>query len=744
MRIAFATLLLAFAVPLLASEPFEIAIWPGIAPGSENSSVQEVYTDRPVNDGSNARRDRAVTGVTKPTLTVYLPPEAKRTGVAVVVCPGGGFTHLAIDKEGHDVARWLARRGIAGVVVKYRTPDPKAGLYVTNGAAADVARAIRIVRHHGAEWGVDPARIGVMGFSAGGYLAALAGTRFDTGDRRAADPINQQSSRPDFLTLVYPLVSLVRHSGRNRARVERMLGPEANLATIERYSPEKQVTPATPRAFLVQADDDHLTPEHSVGFYEALHEAGVRAELHVYSRGGHGFGIRARGLPASNWKDRWVEWLRTEGFLGAEPGPSRPSADIPHSRAKFPRTGTLALRLRASRLLVPGGERASVNLVSSAGLRAAITRTPAQLQLDLTLDGAGGPPLSGNALLSHLKADRWYHLAVAWDRPARRVELYLNGVLQQSIRLWVDSGRLEDTAPVFGGTLGGGAGAVTFTVDTVRWYERFLREEQLATALRGSSLPALEGEGRSPYKGALDLSDYQTELLYEADFSKKLNVVNELDLFDGDRRARQPRTAEWVLEGDGRAWTEGGSAHVETTGNRNDGHLVLWNTRRFPDNVLIEWEVSPLDSMHGLTILFFSTTPKDNHAGSIFDLSLPKRDGLFKNYHSGALNGYHLSYWAGDRRTANLRKNHGFLLLSAGIDRIMGQSPGPHLVRLLKVGGQIQLEANGRTSVVYNDNGTAGGPVWTDGYIGLRQMGHTKEMSSASFKVYQVKQRAGD
>jgi acetyl esterase/lipase len=211
---------------------------------------------------------------------------------------------------------WLSGHGIAGIVLKYRMPDPDAGLFVRNGAVRDMHRAIRLVRHRAREWGIAPERIGVMGFSAGGYLAALSGTLFDEGDPDAEDPVERESCRPGFITPVYPLVSLSLHAPQNPERIEFMLGPGATQAMIEEYSPDEEVKSNTPPAFLVHAYDDRLPAEHSIHFYLALREAKVPAELHVYATGGHGFGIRPRGLPVSSWKERWLQWLGAEGFVG--------------------------------------------------------------------------------------------------------------------------------------------------------------------------------------------------------------------------------------------------------------------------------------------------------------------------------------------------------------------------------------------------------------------------------------------
>ena len=297
------------------ADEFEIPIWPGIAPGSAGSTLKEEYRDRPITDGTGVSRDRSVRGVTRPTLIVYLPTLRNATGAAVVICPGGGFSHLAIDKEGHDVARWLQSQGIAGAVVKYRLPDPDVGLYVPNGSIPDMQRAIRIVRLNAGKWNIDPKRIGVMGFSAGGYMAAAAGALFEEGDPDADDPIRRISCRPDFIAPVYPLISLELQGSRSGGLLKRMLGQNLNDKLITEYSFDTRVTSQTPLTFLVHAHDDGLPVEHSIRFYLALRKAKVPAELHVYSKGGHGFGMRQRGQPISAWRERWLEWMRAEGFL---------------------------------------------------------------------------------------------------------------------------------------------------------------------------------------------------------------------------------------------------------------------------------------------------------------------------------------------------------------------------------------------------------------------------------------------
>ena len=287
-----------FALPFLlsfsalaATEGQEIPLWSRGAPGTPATFPKETWTER----GKDGVRDRSVEEVHVPTITVYLPDSAKATGIAVVICPGGGFSHLAIDKEGHDIARWLNSNGIAGFVVKYRLPKNKVGNYTVDTALTDVQRAIRTVRYRAAEWHVDPTRIGIAGFSAGGTLVELAGTRFDHGIDNSADPIDRQSSRPDFLISGYT------------GGVASDLGVKGELT----------IPKDTPPAFMVHADDDKVSAMRSIAFYTALKQAGIPAELHIYARGGHGFGIVDNHLPVSKWGDRCLDWLNDRGLLHA-------------------------------------------------------------------------------------------------------------------------------------------------------------------------------------------------------------------------------------------------------------------------------------------------------------------------------------------------------------------------------------------------------------------------------------------
>lgn len=235
----------------------------------------------------------------------------------------------------------------------------------------------------------------------------------------------------------------------------------------------------------------------------------------------------------------------------------------------------------------------------------------------------------------------------------------------------------------------------------------------------------------------LDLSAVKLAPLYESDFSKPLRFIQEAALFADGKRVRKPEDVDWVLEGKASARVESGRLFL-----KNDaGHLVFWNTREFPADLLIEFGVSPADSNRGLNIVFFAA--KGQNGGSIFDLDQPIRDGLFATYHSGAIHCYHTSYWAidpqGDARgTSHIRKNRGFHLVAMGRDFIAGQGSGPHRVRILKVGSRITVEANGKIEVQWEDDGKTFGPVWKEGCVGLRQMAHTGECGYSYFKVWAV------
>jgi acetyl esterase/lipase len=243
--------------------------------------------------------------VDKPSLTTYLPPPHNRTDMGVVVCPGGGYHMLAMDHEGQQIALWLNSIGLTAFVLKYRL-GPR---YHYPSQLLDAQRALRTARYNATRLGLDPHRIGVWGFSAGGHLASTLGTHFDSGNPQAPDPIDRESCRPDFMVLAYPVITMSEPYVHRGSR-ENLLGKNPDPKLIELLSNEKQVSPATPPTFLFHTSDDHGVPsENSVLFYLALRKAGVPAELHIYQHGPHGVGLAATDHILSTWTDRLADWL---------------------------------------------------------------------------------------------------------------------------------------------------------------------------------------------------------------------------------------------------------------------------------------------------------------------------------------------------------------------------------------------------------------------------------------------------
>jgi len=251
--------------------------------------------------------------IDQPSIAPYVVAAGRGTGTAVVVCPGGGYRNLAMDHEGDQVAKWLNSLGVTAFVLKYRL-GPKYHHPVELG---DAQRAIRTVRSKAAEYRVEPDRIGIMGFSAGGHLASTAGTHFDAGDANAADPIDRMSSRPDFLVLGYPVISFTT-SYTHVGSLQNLLGDNADTRLVESLSNELQVTAQTPPTFLFHTTADTTVPvENSVLFYLALRKAGVPAEMHIYERGPHGLGLAPLDEAVSSWPARLAAWLRVHGLLNA-------------------------------------------------------------------------------------------------------------------------------------------------------------------------------------------------------------------------------------------------------------------------------------------------------------------------------------------------------------------------------------------------------------------------------------------
>ncbi|REK11226.1 MAG: alpha/beta hydrolase [Planctomycetota bacterium] len=278
-----------FAASPAWAEPKVELLWPEGAPGAKGDSDDD-----------------------KPTLTIMLPPEDKANGAAVVVCPGGGYGHLAFGYEGVDVGQWLSDHGVAAFVLKYRHRGTG---YGHPAPLDDAQRAIRTVRARADEFGVDPQRIGILGFSAGGHLASSAGTHYDAGDSNAKDAIARASCRPEFLILCYPVISFTTPYTHKGSR-KNLLGENPDAKLVESFSNELQVTEDTPPTFLWHTSEDKgVPPENSVLFYLALHKAGVPAEMHIYEKGRHGLGL-AQEVPAvSSWPGRCIDWMRGRGLL---------------------------------------------------------------------------------------------------------------------------------------------------------------------------------------------------------------------------------------------------------------------------------------------------------------------------------------------------------------------------------------------------------------------------------------------
>ncbi|MDB5313785.1 MAG: axeA1 2 [Gemmataceae bacterium] len=257
----------------------------------------------------------------KPTVTVYRPAADKANGAAVVVCPGGGYGGLAMDHEGTQIAEYFNGLGVTAVVLKYRTANKERPGPLHPAPLTDAQRAIRLVRARAKEFGVDPARVGIMGFSAGGHLASTAGTHFDAG-LKDGDAIDKETCRPDFLILAYPVITLeagVTHGGTRH----NLIGPKADHQLVDELSNEKQVTKNTPPTFIFHTSaDTAVVPENAVRFYVALKKAGVPAELHIYEKGRHGVGLgrdpkwTGGELSVATWPDRLTDWLKTRGVLG--------------------------------------------------------------------------------------------------------------------------------------------------------------------------------------------------------------------------------------------------------------------------------------------------------------------------------------------------------------------------------------------------------------------------------------------
>ncbi len=285
------------------SQDFRLPIYKGTPPGfKDNGGKEQVINEDII----------LISHVQTPDIAVYLPSKKMATGQAVIICPGGGYHILAYDYEGTDIARYLNSIGVAGIVLKYRLPVYGNCEVPHKTPLMDAQRAMRLVRSNAAKWNINPSRIGIMGFSAGGHLASTLGTHFDYGNKNSADSVERMSCRPDFMILMYPVITFTDPSLHKGSR-EALLGKDADPELVKLYSNELQVSSDTPPAILFLADDDKAVPsENSILMYKALQAKGIPAELHIVSEGGHGYGLSTKNEHIGSWTYNlklWLEWL---------------------------------------------------------------------------------------------------------------------------------------------------------------------------------------------------------------------------------------------------------------------------------------------------------------------------------------------------------------------------------------------------------------------------------------------------
>lgn len=291
----------------------------------QHESVLPLWNERPdgtpdnltpvVDERSNNlfRSDRALTGIVEPSLTAWVPEHPN--GTSIIIAPGGSYKRVVLDKEGIEIAKAFAPLGVTSFLLTYRLPG-EGHANRADAPLADAQRAMRLVRGHANEWGLDPKRIGFLGFSAAGHLVASLATGYDRATYEAGDAEQTISARPDFVALVYPVVTM-QDNGVHEGSRSALLGDNPSQHQKINHSPEEHVTADTPEAFLVLADDDpSVPPTNAIAFYTALHAAGVKAELHIFRDGGHGFGIgNAHDKPVSDWPILLAKWMGQIGVM---------------------------------------------------------------------------------------------------------------------------------------------------------------------------------------------------------------------------------------------------------------------------------------------------------------------------------------------------------------------------------------------------------------------------------------------
>lgn len=293
-----ASLIVLFSSTLCLSQDFEINIWDKVPNAIENLDYKEQFTYL------EDTKIKGVSRVSQPTLTVFLADPKNSNGTGIVICPGGAYSHLALNKEGYLVAKWLNSLGISAFVLKYRLPSDEIMINKSIGPLQDAQQAMRVVRQNSKEWNLDADKIGIMGFSAGGHLAASLSTRYD---EQLLSTKGSISAKPDFSILIYPVISMKDKITHKNSR-KNLLGTEVKQEVLDKYSNEIQVDENSPKAFLVHASDDRsVAVENSIVYYSALNKNKVSVEMHIYEKGGHGFGMGTTKnnnfwpIPCENW-----------------------------------------------------------------------------------------------------------------------------------------------------------------------------------------------------------------------------------------------------------------------------------------------------------------------------------------------------------------------------------------------------------------------------------------------------------
>lgn len=301
MKNRFSLFLLLLFFQFTFSQEVTLKLWPEAIPNSQPSNEKEIQ------DEGNILWFRKVQ---QPEMEVYLPVPQAATGQAVLICPGGGYEGLAFDWEGRQIAKWLNTKGIAGMVLKYRLPNSASVKISYEAPLQDAKRAMRLIRSNAEKWKLDKNKIGVMGFSAGGHLASTLGTHFEMQSDLSKDTINSLNARPDFMILIYPVITMEKdltHMGSRNS----LLGNSPSEELVAQFSNELKVSEKTPPTFILATTDDDIVPvENSIHFYEALAEKNISAEMHIYPKGGHGYAFGLNQYYLEKWNNLLSDWLK--------------------------------------------------------------------------------------------------------------------------------------------------------------------------------------------------------------------------------------------------------------------------------------------------------------------------------------------------------------------------------------------------------------------------------------------------